>query len=593
MLILNAEDCEIRSLTNKEELAFLNELGVKHITISLVSYGLFYKEELVQLMSFSKPRYNKDYQWELIYEYTKQGFFIEGGTNKLWSEFIKCNNVRSCVYYYYPQDELKEFDPKYIECCGFKNIKRAKPEKKIYFEGVWSGEIKKFKKSVLEKHGVDRLLKGNFGHDRTNEQILLDLGFEKKYEDGFSPQVDSYFPFGVVFRVDDLDSGRFYIGETTDKNNWENGYMGSGSSKWQNHLNKHPDIEKFPNNPDSHHYKRTLIASNFNTPKDLFEREIIEIRKYCVEENGKWKVNNPLCMNYKTTAQSDSYIAKKSNIICPECGGKRNLHYKTCSKYKHTPCPECGVTSGPHKKTCSRYKQTEICPECGGRMNHHKKTCSQYNDIAPCSECGCVKSHKKTCSHYKEADACPECGRIRSHAPECSNYKAPKVCPECGVAKGHKADCSRNPKKGNCPECGNSLISNTHKNWCSHYKKKTKPKPCPECGSVFTHKSTCSKSRGFCEECGVSLVSPHHKPGCSKYKPSKVCDECGGKNGRHYKTCSQYKKPKDSKICEECGCSHGKHLNTCSHSKGKCPHCGNSLQSNHHKPDCPLNKINL
>lgn len=123
--------------------------------------------------------------------------------------------MRSCICYSYPHDG--KFTEHYIKYCGFKNIQRAKSQKKIYFEGTWKGKKKRIDKSILERQGVDRLLKTEQGHERTNEQILLDLGFEKKYEDGLSPQVDIYFPFGVLYRIDDLTDGCFYIGMTENK----------------------------------------------------------------------------------------------------------------------------------------------------------------------------------------------------------------------------------------------------------------------------------------------------------------------------------------------------------------------------------------
>lgn len=118
--------------------------------------------------------------------------------------------MHSCICYSYPHN--KTFTTHYVDYCGFYNIKKAKPQKKVYFEGEWNGEIKRIDKSILERHGVDRLLKTKQGTERTNEQILLDLGFVKKEEDGYSPQVDIYYPFSILYRVDDLDDGSFYIG---------------------------------------------------------------------------------------------------------------------------------------------------------------------------------------------------------------------------------------------------------------------------------------------------------------------------------------------------------------------------------------------
>lgn len=52
---------------------------------------------------------------------------------------------------------------------------------------------------------------------------MLELGFKKKTEDGLSPQVDSYFPAGIVYNITDLDTGKFYIGETFKQDEFING----------------------------------------------------------------------------------------------------------------------------------------------------------------------------------------------------------------------------------------------------------------------------------------------------------------------------------------------------------------------------------
>lgn len=138
----------------------------------LLTMGLVYKDELVQLMSFGRPRFNKFCSWELIRDCTKSGIEVIGGVSKLWKYFIANNTVRSCICYSYPHDGA--YVNKYVDYCDFINLEMARPSKKVYFEGVWNGKIKRIDKSILERHGVDRLLKGSFGNDRTNEQILLD-----------------------------------------------------------------------------------------------------------------------------------------------------------------------------------------------------------------------------------------------------------------------------------------------------------------------------------------------------------------------------------------------------------------------------------
>ena len=132
-------------------------------------------------------------------------------------------------------------------------------------------------------------------------------------------------------------------------------------------------------------------------------------------------------------------------------------------------------------------------------------------------------------------------------------------------------------------------------------------KVCPECGGKEGHhKKSCVNyiEPESCPECGKKFG---HKKFCSKYNATPPCPECGGGHGVHKKTCSKY----NPWICEECGCEHnhykwcskyketkcpecgglhGQHKDFCSKSQGVCQYCGRSLQSKIHEKDCPLYK---
>lgn len=285
---------------------------------------------------------------------------------------------------------------------------------------------------------------------------------------GFVEYEDRYSDIGctILYKITDLDNGKFYIGVTQSQANWDNGYMGSGGAKWFNNINKYPNITSEPDNKNAHHYKREIVASGFNTPNELFEAEV-----ELIIEN----IDNFLCCNTKTLKQNNFYILKDHR--CPECGGKR-LHYSTCSQFKSFECPECKGKNGHHYKGCIYYKahaKADPCPECGV-VYGHKKTCSKANK---CPECGASQGkHTKNCSHYKEI-VCPECGlKSYNHKKTCSHYKDhTKPCPECGGLRGH------------------------HRIGCSQYTPDSLAEPCPECGSRKGHKKTCSHAKK-CSECG-------------------------------------------------------------------------------------------
>ena len=506
MIKINARDCVLKDVSREDELKFLEINHSQGATkSSIVCYGLYYNGELVQLMSLGTPRFFKSkngkiYQWEIHRECTKKNYSVRGGASKLWKHFLKNNRCHSCICYHYPHDEETLYTSHLVDNCGFKCIKKAKSEKKIHYEGMWDGEFKRIDKSILEIHGVDRLLNTSQGFDRTNRQIMLDLGFEEIVEDGLSPQIDIYYPFGVLYRIDDLTDGSFYIGMCEVEETWNNGYMGSGG-RWKSHMDKHQD----------HEYKRTVLKDDFKTPKDLRRAELEEIKKYCFFKDGTYIVDSTTgCKNVELRTQGQPHIIPKCNI----CGYQNGTHSKECPRYKSDlTCEECGGISGHHKSTCSKCSRTtKICEECGGVGGKHKKSCSRYVDAKPCPECGRKYGHKKGCMYYKPSEVtCPECG---------------------GKAGKHRIGCSEYNDRGTCSECGGR--DGKHTSSCSKYKRPI----CPECGGVGRHYKTCSKYNELskCSECGGK--NGHHYKSCSKFKTRHVCLECGGKNGHHKKGCS-------------------------------------------------------
>lgn len=512
MFKINARDCVIKDVNKKVEREFLNSNHIQgFVKGSTVCYGLYLNGELVQIMSLGKPRYSKSYQWELIRDCSKKGYIIRGGVSRLWKYFLSKNKCRNCICYSFSHTD--SMVTKYIDNCGFYNISHQTRNEKPYYIGEYNGKKYEIPVNNLRRYGVDAILGTGIGFNSGNNvDILNSLGFIKEYRETVVPQIDIYYPFSVVYRVDDLDDGSFYIGMCESEINWNEGYKGSGS-RWSRHLHAHPD----------HNYLRKVIKSNFKTPIDTRKFEKSEIEKV---------INDNSNLNLSVRIQN----TLPANEICPECGHKQGKHKASCSKYSGDRCPECNGVYGQHKANCSKNKRNEVCPECGAKRGMHYRNCSQF-DGEVCSECGGIYGkHKKTCSYYK-MPVCPECGAsINHHKKICSHYKKPTPCPECGGLYGHYSTCSRAMI---CEECGG--VGGSHKKNCSKYNK---PSICPECGCSYSHKKTCShyKQPEPCPECG-SLKN--HKSWCSRRKSIPECPECGGKRGMHKKTCSKYYKNRD------------------------------------------------
>ena len=94
-----ARKCIIKELQNKEYQDFCNKNHLQGECGAKVKLGLFYQDELIQVMSFGVPRFTNKYEWEIIRECSKLGYIILGGKERLWKYFVKNYNPKDCISY--------------------------------------------------------------------------------------------------------------------------------------------------------------------------------------------------------------------------------------------------------------------------------------------------------------------------------------------------------------------------------------------------------------------------------------------------------------------------------------------------------------
>ena len=174
---IGARKCTIKEVLVNEEKEFLNAYHLQGYKKSEVCLGLYYNDELIQLMSFSKPRYNKNYQYELLRLCTKYGYSIIGGANKLMKVFIAHYNPKSIISYC----NLDKFTGDVYEKIGFKLLKNTGPQH------IWCNkDMKHFTQSSLNWIGADKMIGTNYGKGTDNEEIVKQYGYVSIYNCGLA-----------------------------------------------------------------------------------------------------------------------------------------------------------------------------------------------------------------------------------------------------------------------------------------------------------------------------------------------------------------------------------------------------------------------
>lgn len=129
-------------------------------------------------MTFGKPRYNKNYEYELLRLCTKSTYSVVGGAEKLFKYFKVHYTPKSIVSYC----DNSKFTGNIYYKLGFTLKSYGKPSKHWY-------NIKThvhITDNLLRQRGYDQLFGTNYGKGTSNEQLMLDNGFVEIYDCGQS-----------------------------------------------------------------------------------------------------------------------------------------------------------------------------------------------------------------------------------------------------------------------------------------------------------------------------------------------------------------------------------------------------------------------
>ena len=163
-----ARKCFIQEIDSKtaDEFETLYHLQGK-VRGQKVCLGLYYQGELIQLMTFGKPRYNKNYEWELLRLCSNSKYAVVGGAERLWKYFISHNQPKSVISYC----DMSKFDGAVYERLGMKLKCVNKPNT------LWSFEDAVITNNFLLQHGFDQIFGTDYGKGTSNEELMLIHGW--------------------------------------------------------------------------------------------------------------------------------------------------------------------------------------------------------------------------------------------------------------------------------------------------------------------------------------------------------------------------------------------------------------------------------
>lgn len=173
---LYARKCVIKEVSLKETNKFLNTYHLQNSCRGQnIRLGLYYNNELVQIMTFGKPRYNKQYKFELLRLCSHKDYIIIGGSKKLWMHFLKLYNANNIISYC----DFSKFSGDVYNDLGMKLKYITNPV------GNWYNLQNEYiSDSLLRQLGYDKLFKTEYGKYSSNEQLMIQNGWFKVYNCG-------------------------------------------------------------------------------------------------------------------------------------------------------------------------------------------------------------------------------------------------------------------------------------------------------------------------------------------------------------------------------------------------------------------------
>lgn len=164
-----ARKLTLQEVSQKEEKEFLTTNHLQGYTSSSYRVGLFDGDDLIQLLTFRKPRFSKKHEWELLRSATKINTMVVGGFKRLLKEFTT-THTGSLISYV----NKMYFNGQSYEEAGFNALPDSRPaywytrdyatiENRVnYQKHKLKDKLEMFDESLTEVenmylHGFDRL----------------------------------------------------------------------------------------------------------------------------------------------------------------------------------------------------------------------------------------------------------------------------------------------------------------------------------------------------------------------------------------------------------------------------------------------------
>lgn len=164
-----ARQCVVKQIDQRTADLFTNHFHIQgKCRGQKTNFGLYFNQELIEVMTFGTPRYAHKYKWELLRLCTKPGVKVTGGASKLFKYALKEIPELDHVISYC---DKSKFNGAVYSQIGFQLIRTSEPQE------IWSKENKYITANMLQSRGFDQLFNTTYGKGADNNTLMLQSGW--------------------------------------------------------------------------------------------------------------------------------------------------------------------------------------------------------------------------------------------------------------------------------------------------------------------------------------------------------------------------------------------------------------------------------
>lgn len=167
-----ARKCKIKEVASKEARLFFDRTHISGYSVANHYIGLEYEGKIQIMCSFSKSRFDKEYQWEIIRLSSELDTIVVGGFQKILNYF-RSQNPGSIMTY---ADRRISSGGVYTK-CGFDYVRLTSPGY------IWTDGINTYSRYQTQKSKLKKLLK-KYDPNLTEQENMFQNRFRLYYDCG-------------------------------------------------------------------------------------------------------------------------------------------------------------------------------------------------------------------------------------------------------------------------------------------------------------------------------------------------------------------------------------------------------------------------